>query len=99
MTENLPQRRLAAFTAGQLPADHHQLTEIEGMEVLIHNAYLGETQFGTFAGLDIELPTGKCMWFTAVGMSILTAIKNAVDADAFPLAAKFTRSNRLWTVE
>ena len=99
MTEKINQPRLAAFATGQLPADHHQLVEIDGVEVIIHAAYLGETQFGTFAAMDIELPTAERMWFTTGGMLILTAIKNAIDANAFPLAAKFSRPNRLWTIE
>ena len=99
MTENTLQPRLATYATGQLPADHHQLAEIDGTEVIIQHAYLSETQFGSYAGLDIELPTGKRMWFTACGMSILMAVKNALDADAFPLAAKFSRPNRLWTIE
>ena len=99
MTENTELRRLSSYASTQLPKEHHNLIEIDGVEVTIHAAYVGTTQLGEFAAMQIELPTQERMWFVTSGFIILDAIKKALDDNALPLKATFRRPDRAWIIE
>ena len=99
MAEKQEYKRMAIYATKQLPSDYHKLEEIKDQEVLINGGRTGKGKFGDFAVIEVVLESGEVQEFMTSGFLVIDAIQNAAAADAFPLAAKFTRTGRVWRIE
>ncbi len=99
MEQKPVQRRLTDFASDTVPAERHRLEEIADVEVIIQSAWIGNTPMGTFAAMEVILPTGEIMTFVTTGYLVVYAINNAIQAEAFPLPVTFTRTGRAWNIK
>lgn len=99
MTDSVQPRRLSDYATSMLPSERHKLEEIEGIEVIINSARVGATKFGSFAAMECVKSTGEVLTVVTGGFMVVDAIAKAIEADAFPLAAKFSRPKQCWIME
>jgi hypothetical protein len=99
MTDKPTPKRLVGYSTLQFPEDSLRLEDIAGQEVSILSAHIGTGKFGEYAVLDIERASGDIQTIVTSGMLVVDAVKNALLAPEFPIAAKFSRTGRAWRIE
>jgi hypothetical protein len=58
-----------------------------------------EGKYGTVYIMDVELPSGERVSVYTSGTVIARSLEQALEADAFPVEARFVKRKRYWEVE
>ena len=91
--------RLVTHAELQNTGLYARLDTVEGTELTITSAEFGEGERGEYVTFNAVDETGEVHEVRTYAMFVIDALKNAVDAEALPVAAKFTRRGRVWLVE
>ena len=92
-------RRLGEFASDAMQGDLEGLDDIVGQNVTIHSARIAEGKYGDFAIMRVEDVQGITHDVGSSAMFVLTALRQAIASNAFPIQAKFYRRNRTWVFE
>ena len=99
MTAPATPKRLVEYSTLQFPENALRLDDIADQEVTIVSGHTGPGKFGEYAVLEILDTDQNPITIVTSGMLVVEALKNAIVANLFPLAAKFTRTGRAWKIE
>jgi hypothetical protein len=91
--------RLAEFAKDRKGGWGVPLASIANLDVKVWGYSTVEGKFGTVYIMDVELPTGERESVYASGTVIARALERALDANAFPVEARFVKRKRYWEVE
>jgi len=91
--------RLVTHAALQNTGMYERMEDIAGQEVTITDAEFGEGERGEYVTITAFDEQKEVHEVRTYAMFIIDALKNAVDAGALPVMAKFSRHGRVWLVE
>ncbi len=101
MTEKAskPVRKLGEFGDLRLTSKTKTLDDIQGVSVIINGCDFEDGRFGEFSWLQVTLPDGDNVKVRCGGSLLNKALKEAKEADAFPLEAVIVKRGNAWVVE
>lgn len=92
-------KRLVEHAEKQKAGRPLRLEELAEEEMTIQEVNFLTGRFGMYAVMDCEDKNGEVIQVMSSGSLVLDALQHATDAKAFPLAAKFVKKGRVWTIE
>jgi hypothetical protein len=91
--------RLADFAKDRKGGWGVPLASIANLDVKVWGYSTTEGKFGTVYIMDVELPSGERVSVYTSGTVIARSLEQALEADAFPVEARFVKRKRYWEVE
>lgn len=75
------------------------LDDVQDTEITINEVKFNMTQYGELAVMEVEIPDHGSELVGTFAMLVVDALKNAKEANAFPLEARFVKDGRIWRIE
>jgi hypothetical protein len=91
--------KLKDFMPKREGGDTATLEAYQGIPVTVTAVKFGQSQYGEIAFMDCITPSGEKVQIMTGAMLVMSALHNAVDAEALPLEATFNKPGRAWIIQ
>ncbi len=88
--------RLSSFGDIQTQSDILTIDQVEGEDLTIKSYVTAKGSFGYYAIMHVTRADGSEASVSTGAKLIMTALKEAKDAGAFPVEAQFVKRNKTW---
>ena len=95
---NMP-RRLGDYAKLQYDGPVGHVSDILDRDVTIESASVVQGRFGKYVMMEVVGEGGEVMPIRSTGMIIVDAIERAIEGNAFPVQARFTKDGDTYRIE
>ena len=92
-------RRLGDYAKLQYDGPVGHVSDILDRDVTIESASVVQGRFGKYVMMEVVGEAGEVMPIRSTGMIIVDAIQRAIEGNAFPVQARFTKDGDTYRIE